>query len=99
MSGYGCYHSLPARQRYEVDGNWNLETDLRPTYSITPLETDAIARLRFDVRSLNSDIAVITMYNPEEHVETLAGAGVEVLFSKYSETCIHRVPFQYRSAA
>lgn len=68
MSGYGCYHSLPARQRYTIDNEeWNTDAELKPFYALTPLETDAIAKLRLDVRSISNNIAVVALFDPDKH--------------------------------
>lgn len=71
MPGYGCYHSLPARQRYLVTDNinneWRTNSDLKPAYSVTPLETDAVNNLRLNVQQFTSNIAHVVLYDPERY--------------------------------
>lgn len=74
MLGYGCYHSLPARQRYVVtDELWNTDAELKPIYTLTPLETDTVTSLRLHVRSLSPNIAVLALFDPEKHQYTSVG--------------------------
>lgn len=92
MPGYSCYHSLPARQRYTFDGDqWNTDAELRPFYTLTPLETDAITKLRLDVRSISSDIAVVTLFDPEKHNYAREGSEVFIIcvcFSVYLSSLV-----------
>lgn len=78
MDGYGCYHSLPARQRYVADNLWNTDTDadLKPAYNLTPLEADAISELRLDVQSINVVVATVSLFDPQQ--QRAPGVGGEV---------------------